>query len=339
MTEPVNTAPPQQQAPEGTRGAEQGQPQTAMHDQVTPETARLLKIATFASVSVAAVLVAVKTVGWFMTDAVSVLSALIDSLMDVAASLVNMVAIRRALRPADTEHRFGHGKAEPLAALAQAAFIAGSSLYLVMEVVGRLIGPKTITHEVLGMGIMVFSIAVTLALVAFQSYVVRRTNSVAITADSLHYKGDILIHSGVIVSLFLSSNAGLGIVDPLIGIAIAVYLLWNVWHILRASLHSLMDRELDQDDRARIIEIALSHPEVHDIHDLRTRQSGPRAFIQFHLDLPKDISLLRAHEISDDVEAQVRAAFPGSGVIIHQDPEGIIEHKATFVGDDGKAEV
>ena len=321
----------------GAAGA--GPAPTAMHDLISPHVVRLLKIATAASVSVAALLVGAKAVGWFMTSSVSVLSALMDSLMDVAASLVNLVAVRRALRPADTKHRFGHGKAEPLAALAQAAFIAGSSLYLVVEVVGRFVGPKAISNQALGIGIMVFSIALTLALVAFQSYVVKRTNSVAINADSLHYKGDILIHGGVILSLFLSSTMGLGIADPLIALAIAGYLFWNVWRIVRTSLDSLMDKELGQDDRARIVDIALSHPEVCDIHDLRTRQSGPRAFIQFHLDLPKDISLLRAHEISDEVEAKVRAAFPGGGVIIHQDPEGIDEHKAIFIGEDGEKEV
>ncbi len=340
MTEPANIAPPDtpdrgREDKDRVRG---GPVRTAMHDQISPRTARLLRTATFLSVSVAVLLVAAKAVGWFKTDSVSVLSALMDSLMDSAASLVNLVAVRRALRPADTQHRFGHGKAEPLAALAQAAFIAGSSIYLVVEVIGRFFEPRPVANELLGMGIMVFSIVLTLGLVAFQSYVVRQTGSVAITADSLHYKGDILIHGSVILSLFLSTSGGLGIADPLIGLAIAAYLLWSVWQILRTSLDSLMDRELDQEERARIIEIALSHPEVCDIHDLRTRQAGPRAFIQFHLDLPKDISLLRAHEISDEVEAEVRAAFPGGGVIIHQDPEGIIEHKATFVGEGGTNE-
>lgn len=339
MSSPVHTAPTQGPVEEPAETTGTGPATTPMHDQISPRVARLLKIATAASVIVAAVLVAAKAVGWFMTDSVSVLSALMDSLMDVAASLVNLVAVRRALRPADTKHRFGHGKAEPLAALAQAAFIAGSSLYLAVEVVGRFVGPKTITNEVVGIGIMVFSIALTLALVAFQNYVVKQTNSVAITADSLHYKGDILIHASVILSLFLSSSMGLGIADPLIGLAITTYLLWSVSRIVRSSLDSLMDKELGQDERGRIIEIALSHPEVCDIHDLRTRQSGPRAFIQFHLDLPREISLLRAHEISDEVEAKVRAAFPGGGVIIHQDPEGIDEHKATFIGEDGEKEV
>ncbi|MCZ6637324.1 MAG: cation diffusion facilitator family transporter [Alphaproteobacteria bacterium] len=303
-------------------------------DQISPGTERLLHIATTASVAAALVLIAVKGVAWFMTDSVSVLSTLIDSIMDASASLVILFAVRGALRPADVDHRFGHGKAEPLAALAQAAFVAGSSLYLVIEVIGRFVAPKPITNEMVGIWVMVFSIAVTLALVAFQTYVVKHTKSVAITADSLHYKGDVLIHASVIVSLFASTRLGTDLVDPVIGIGIAMYLFWNVWRIVRTSLHSLMDEELGQEDRARIIDIAMSHPEVCDIHDLRTRSAGSRAFIQFHLELPKDISLLRAHEISDEVEALVRAAFPGGGVIIHQDPEGIIEHRATFVGED-----
>jgi len=304
------------------------------HDQISPRTQRLLRIATTASVSLALILIAFKGVAWFMTGSVSVLSVLIDSIMDAAASLVSFFAVRSALQPADIEHRFGHGKAEPLAALAQAAFVAGSSLYLVVEVVGRFVEPKTVTNEILGVAVMVLSIAVTLVLVAFQTYVVRQTKSVAISADSLHYKGDVLIHASVIVSLFLSTRAGFGLADPLIGIGIAAYLFWNVGQIVRTSLHSLMDRELDQEDRGRIIDIALAHSEVRDIHDLRTRQAGQRAFIQFHLELDKNISLLRAHEISDEVEAEVRAAFPGGGVIIHQDPEGVIEHRATFIGED-----
>ncbi|MDX1483482.1 MAG: cation diffusion facilitator family transporter [Alphaproteobacteria bacterium] len=306
-------------------------------EEVSPHVQRLLRIATTLSVLVATVLIASKGVAWFMTGAVSVLSALIDSIMDVAASLVNLFAVRRALRPADVQHRFGHGKAEPLAALVQAAFVAGSSLYLVVEVVGRIVEPRAVTHELVGVAVMVISIVLTLGLVAFQTYVVRRTSSVAISADSLHYKGDILIHAGVIVSLFLSTRFGIVVADPLIGICIAIYLFWNVWRIVQSSLGSLMDRELSQEDRARIIEIALAHPEVCDIHDLRTRQAGPRAFIQFHLELPKDISLMHAHEISDEVEAKVRAAFPGGGVIIHQDPEGIMEHRATFVGEGKEA--
>ncbi len=335
------SAPEQTPAPrDDTTEADEGLATAALApDQILPRTGKLLRFATMASVAAAAVLIAAKGVAWFMTGSVSVLSALIDSIMDAAASLVNLFAVRRALRPADLEHRFGHGKAEPLAALAQAAFVAGSSLYLVVEVVDRFVEPKAVTNETVGVAVMVFSIAVTLVLVAFQTYVVRHTQSVAISADSLHYKGDVLIHATVILSLFLSTRFGITFADPLIGIGIAIYLFWNVWRIVRTSLDSLMDRELSREERGRIIEIALSHPEVCDIHDLRTRQAGPRAFIQFHLELPKDISLLRAHEISDEVEAEVRAAFPGGGVIIHQDPEGIMEHRATFVGEEEEEEI
>ncbi|MGE0651437.1 MAG: cation diffusion facilitator family transporter [Alphaproteobacteria bacterium] len=314
------TVTPGKAQPAGTQG----------YEQVRPETSRLLRIATMASVAVALVLIAAKGLAWGVTGSVSVLSTLIDSLMDVGASLVNVFAVRNALKPADLEHRFGHGKAEPLAGLGQAAFVAGSSLFLVIEAVDRLITPATITRHGFGIGVMLFSIVATIGLVAFQSYVVRRTKSLAISADSLHYKGDVLIHGSVIVSLLVNANFGVGYLDPLFGVAIALYLLWNARTIAVNALHELMDRELGQEDRDRVVAIAMAHPEVRDIHDLRTRSAGPRSFIQFHLELDKDISLRRAHEISDDVEAKVRAAFPGSGVIIHQDPQGVIEHRASF---------
>ncbi len=303
------------------------------YDQIKPETARLLRFATLASVFTAVLLIGAKSVAWGMTGSVSVLSTLIDSLMDVGASLVNAIAVRNALKPADTEHRFGHGKAEPLAGLGQAAFVAGSSLFLVIEAVDRVITPAPITRQGFGIAVMVFSIVATIVLVMFQSYVIRRTKSLAISADSLHYKGDVLIHGSVIVSLLLSANLNITYLDPLFGVGIALYLLWNARSIAMNALHELMDRELGEEDRERVVTIAMAHPEVRDIHDLRTRSAGPRSFIQFHLELDKNISLLRAHEISDDVEAKVRAAFPGSGVIIHQDPEGIMEHRASFDGE------
>jgi len=300
------------------------------YDQIRPETTRLLHIATTASVVVAVILIGAKGLAWGATGSVSVLSTLIDSLMDVGASLITLIAVRNALKPADTEHRFGHGKLEPLAGLGQAAFVAGSSLFLVIEAIDRVITPAAITRHDVGIAVMVFSIFATLALVGCQTYVVKRTKSLAISADSLHYKGDILIHGSVIVSLLISVNFGTSMLDPLFGVAIALYLLWNAWQIVSRALHELMDHELGPEDRGKVIDIAMTHPEVRDIHDLRTRSAGPRSFIQFHLELDQNISLLRAHEISDNVEAKVRAAFPGSGVIIHQDPEGVMEHRASF---------
>ncbi len=304
-------------------------------ERTSPVMERLLRWATIASVTTALVLIAAKTFAWFMTGSVSVLSTLIDSLMDASASLINFFAVRRALKPADTLHRFGHGKAEPLAGLAQAAFVAGAAVFLVFEAVSRLGDPRQVTREEIGIAVMLFSIVLTLSLVAFQTYVVRRTRSVAIRGDSLHYKGDILIHSAVILSLLVATRFDVPYLDPLLAIAIALYLLWTSADIARQALRSLMDQELPAEDRQKIIDLALAHPSVCDVHDLRTRHAGPRSFIQFHLELPQGITLMQAHVISDEVEAKVRAAFPGSGVIIHQDPEGIQEHRAQFLDEDG----
>jgi ferrous-iron efflux pump FieF len=294
---------------------------------------RLLRLATHASVATAAILIAAKAAAWLMTGSVSLLTTLIESLMDLAASIINLFAVRHALQPADTHYRFGYGKAEPLAGLGQAAFIAGSAVFLIIEAIDRLITPKPVTNEAVGIGVMLLSMVVTFSLIRFQSYVVRQTKSLAINADSLHYKGDFLVHGSVIVSLLLSATFDWQISDPIFGIAIALFILINAKTIATESLSILMDRELEESERRRIRSIVLSNPDVVDIHDLRTRSSGPRVFIQFHLELAPDISLTRAHEISDAVEAKLRAAFPNAGVIIHQDPEGVMERRAVFAGE------
>lgn len=286
---------------------------------------RLMKLATTTSVAVAGTLIGVKFFAWIVTDSVSILSTLIDSLLDVAASLVNLMAVRHALTPADHEHRFGHGKAEPLAALGQSAFIAGSACLLLFEASRRLLHPVAVSNGSIGIAVMVFSIVLTVALVLFQRSVVRRTGSFAIQADSLHYKGDVLINGSVIVSLLLAEQLGWRYADPLFGGAIAVYILMIAWSIARGALDMLMDREMPDEDRRRIRELALAHPEVREMHDLRTRLSGPYAFIQLHLEMDGSLKLMRAHEIADQVEAEIVAAFPGAEVIIHQDPEGLPE--------------
>jgi ferrous-iron efflux pump FieF len=294
---------------------------------------RLLRLATYASVTTAAILIAAKGAAWLMTGSVSLLTTMIESLMDLSASVINLFAVRHALQPADSHYRFGYGKAEPLAGLGQAAFVAGSAVFLIIEAIDRLITPKPIVNEAIGIAVMLFSMIVTFVLIRFQGFVVRQTRSLAVNADSLHYRGDFLIHGGVILSLLLSAALGWQLSDPLFGIAIALYILFNAKTIAAESLHILMDRELEESERRRIRAIVLAHPEVIDIHDLRTRSSGPRVFIQFHLELPPHISLTRAHEISDAVEAKLRAAFPNAGVIIHQDPEGVMERRAVFAGE------
>ncbi|MGH6661588.1 MAG: cation diffusion facilitator family transporter [Rhodospirillales bacterium] len=290
----------------------------------------LMKLATYASVTVATVLIVTKAVAWVLTDSVSMLSTLIDSLLDVGASLVNLIAVRQALEPADREHRFGHGKAEALAGLAQAAFIGGSAMFLVVQAGERLINPRFVVNTEIGHGVMVLAIVLTIGLVVFQRYVVRKTGSIAITADSAHYQMDVLVNLSVIVSLLMVSEFGLVWADPAFAIAIAGYILWGAWQIGVASMNMLMDRELPDGDRQRIREIALAHPAVVGVHDLRTRSAGNQLFIQMHLEMNGDITLHDAHVISDQVEMSVMQVFPNAQVLIHEDPEGINEQRAVF---------
>ncbi len=292
--------------------------------------APLMRRATYASVAVALALIAAKTVAWLLTDSVSVMSSLLDSLLDMAASLVNFIAVRHALTPADPEHRFGHGKAEPLAGLAQAAFIAGSAVLLSLEAIHRFASPQAVAHGEIGIAVMLFSIVVTAILVAYQRHVVKVTGSVAIGADSLHYRGDVILNGSVIVSIGLSMWLGWLALDPLFGLCISVYILYCAWQIVQASLDRLMDRELPDSDRERIREIALGHPGVHAVHDLRTRSAGLDVFVQIHLEMDGNMSLRRSHEIADDVERTILEAFPNAEVMIHQDPAGIEEPRRSF---------
>ncbi|MDX1402070.1 MAG: cation diffusion facilitator family transporter [Kiloniellales bacterium] len=282
--------------------------------------ARLMRAATYLSVATATVLIVVKFIAWEVTGSLSLLGSLLDSILDAAASLVNLFAVRHALMPPDKEHRFGHGKAEPLAALAQSAFICGSALFLAIQSIERLIDPQEIESGTVGLAVMVFSIAATLGLVAFQSYVVKRTSSLAIAADSLHYKGDLLMNAMVIVALILSVNFGWIIADPIIGLGIAGYIIWCAWAIAKDALNMLMDRELQDDERKKIIEIITANEEIRGYHDLRTRASGPQTFIQCHIEMDGSLSLWQAHEVADRVEKQLEDAFPGAEVILHEDP-------------------
>lgn len=291
---------------------------------------RLKRRAAVASVLVAAVLILAKAVAWLATGSVSILSTLIDSLLDMAASLVNLFAIRQAIQPADKEHRFGHGKAEPLAGLVQAAFIGGSAVFLLIEASERLVNPVAIGNTTLGFAVMGFSIVLTLGLVAFQRFVIRKTGSLAITADSVHYRADLLTNLSVIVALFVSTRLGISWADPVIALGIAAYILYSAWQILRQSFNLLMDRELPDHDRARIREIACAHPGVINVHDLRTRSSGTHTFIQFHLELDGNMTLIDAHTIADQVMRQVEQEFPDAEVLIHEDPFGVPERRAVF---------
>lgn len=289
----------------------------------TQANGRLMRLASYAAVSVALVLIAAKLVAWLLTGSVALLSSLVDSVLDAFASIVAFVAIRQALTPADKEHRFGHGKAEPIAALGQAAFIVGSALFLSVEAVRRLWSPQPVAQQEIGIAVMVFSILLTLALVAFQRHVIRRTGSLVVSADSLHYKGDLLINLSIIASLMLTGWFDFPLADPVFALGIALYLVWNARGIGGEALDMLMDRELPDEERQAILALARGHPGVLGVHDLRTRAAGPDRFIQMHLELDGATSLAEAHAIADAVEAKIEAAFPGADVIVHQDPHGI----------------
>ena len=280
-------------------------------------------MATYASVAVGASLAMAKLSAWLITGSVTVLSSLLDSLVDVAASVIILISVHHALRPPDRSHRFGHGKAEPLGALAQAAFIAGSGLFVVFQAVDRLIDPEPLSATNVGIAVMLVSIAATTALVGFQRYVIRATNSLAIAADSLHYKGDLVINLAVIGTLLAYQATGMAWLDPLIAMAIAAYLLINAALVGRDAFDLLMDRELPQSDRDRIESVVRADRRVLGLHDLRTRSSGTMTFIELHLELEGALTLVQAHDVADAVEAALAEAYPSAAIIIHQEPAGL----------------
>lgn len=287
------------------------------------EPGSMMRRAAKAAVAVAGFLILLKAVAYVMTDSIAMLASLADSGLDLIGSTINLLAVSQSLTPADREHRFGHGKAEPLAGLAQGAFIAGSATFLVIESISRVITPHPIGHGMIGIAVMGVSIVAVLALVAFQRITVTRTGSLAIGADFLHYLGDLLTNVGVMVGIVLSTRFGMLVADPVVGFIVASVLASGAWHVFRQSYDQLMDRELPENDRDRIKSIVLGHHAVRSLHDLRTRAAGLATFIQLHIELDPALSLTRAHEVSDAVEADIQTAFPNAEVIIHQDPAGL----------------
>ncbi len=280
---------------------------------------RLLRLATYASVTTATVLIAGKLAAALMTGSVSVLASLVDSMMDVAASLINLLAVHYSLQPPDREHRFGHGKAEPLAGLVQAAFIAGSAAFLILHAVDRLLHPQPLNDALIGVGMLLFSIVATVVLLAFQHHVIRRTQSTAIRADALHYATDLLTNAATILALGLAM-LGWPFADPVFAIGIALYILYSAGHIGHEAVQLLMDHELPPEVQARVKEIVHRHGQARGVHDVRTRRSGQTYFIQLHLMLDDQMPLVEAHRIADEVEAAIVAAFPNADVLIHEDP-------------------
>jgi ferrous-iron efflux pump FieF len=303
---------------------------TTTPTRLAPEEAgRLMRLATYASVSIVISLILAKLVAWFWTDSVSMLSTLIDSTLDALAAIINMIAVRHALTPADKDHRFGHGKAEALAGLGQAMFISGSAGFLMLEAFGRFFRPQPIEAVGIGVGVMIFSILATLGLLAIQKHVIAKTNSTAIKADSLHYKTDLYMNASVIAALLLAVYGWPGF-DAVFGIGIGIFVLYSAWEIVQHAIGDLMDKELSDEERQQIVDIVVAHPKARGMHDLRTRKSGVTYFIQLHLELDDNLMLREAHKIADQVEASLCKAFPSSEIIIHQDPHSLKEKIPEF---------
>ncbi|MGY8986512.1 MAG: cation diffusion facilitator family transporter [Sphingomonadales bacterium] len=279
-----------------------------------------------ASVFVATILIFVKGIAWFLTGSVSLLGSLIDSILDLVASLVNFFAVKTSLEPPDDDHRFGHGKAEPIAGLLQSSVILGSAVFLVFESISRLLKPIQIENSMIGIWVSLFAILITFALVLYQRHVVRETGSVVIEADSLHYTGDLLMNAAVIAALYISSMVEYNWVDGVFGIAIAIYIAVTAVNIFKTSIDMLMDKEFSKEDREKIFNLVLGNEDVKGMHDLKTRRSGLLSFIQMHVELEPTLSLQEAHAIADEVEATVGEVFPNTEILIHTDPLGAEGH-------------
>ncbi|WJM83749.1 CDF family cation-efflux transporter FieF [Dickeya chrysanthemi] len=285
--------------------------------------ARLVTTAAFLATATALSLFGMKVYAWWYTGSVSLLASLVDSLVDIAASLVNLLVVRYSLQPADTEHAFGHGKAESLAALAQSMFISGSALFLLLTGTQHLINPQPLQGPELGMWITIIALLVTGLLVSFQRWVIRKTHSQAVRADMLHYQSDVLMNGAILLSLVLSWK-GINWADAVFALGIGVYILGSALRMAYEAIQMLLDRALPDEERQEIVNIVSSWPGVSGAHQLRTRRSGPTRFIQLHLEMADNLPLVESHQIADELEQALLKRFPGSDIIIHQDPVSVV---------------
>jgi ferrous-iron efflux pump FieF len=300
---------------------------------IGPERARLSSRAALASVALALVLLIAK--GWAAveTDSTAMLGSLADTALDLVASLATLAGVRIAAQPADREHRFGHGKAEALVALGQVVLIGISALWIAWRAFDRLINGGATAEMELGIGVSLFAIAATLALIVYQRRVIARTGSVAIQTDNVHYQSDLLLNSAVIAALLLDQWAELRGADAVFGLAIAAWLLWSAFRSSSMAVNQLMDHEWPDEERARFLAAAAEYPELAGLHDLRTRTSGTHQFAQFHVWVPADWTVKEAHDRLDRVEEQLQHRFPGTEILIHVDPEGQIDRETMLPSD------
>jgi len=295
--------------------------------------AALNRSAAFASIGTAIFLVALKTWAAWSTGSTAMLGSLADTALDLIASMATLIGVWVAARPDDPQHRFGHGKAEALAAMFQVVLISISALALAKHAVDSLTGGERVAAAGEGIAVSVIAIAATLALLAWQRHVIRRTNSLAISTDHVHYQSDLLLNLAVIAALALDRYAGIAGADPAFGIAIAAWLAWGSWQASTRAIEQLMDREWPEDRKAHFVEVLGRHPELRGVHDLRTRTAGNRDFVQFHVWVDPKMSVRHAHQVMDEIEAKLHAEFPGVEILIHPDPDGLVDESGMAAED------
>ena len=296
-----------------------------MTQTATDDRAKLARSAAIASITVALILVALKSWASWRTGSTAMLGSLADSALDLIASIATLTGVWIASMPADEDHRFGHGKAEALAAIFQVMLIAVSAFGIAARALSQLAGGTQTAAAGEGIAVSTVAIVLTFALLGWQRYVMNRTRSLAIQTDHLHYKSDLLLNLAVIAALVLDQYAGFGMADPLFGLAIAAWLGWGAFTAAREAVDDLMDREWPEEKRLAFVEAAALHPELTNLHDLRTRASGNRDFVQFHVDLPGSMTVEEAHDIIERVERDLCQRFPNMELLIHIDPQGHVD--------------
>lgn len=292
----------------------------------------LNRSAAIASITAATLLLAIK--GWaaWSTGSTAMLGSLADTVLDLVASLATLLGVWIAAQPADDKHRFGHGKAEAIAALFQIVLISISALGIASRAIEQFVSGARVQSAAEGIGVSVAAIVVTFALLAWQRHVIRKTGSLAITTDNVHYQSDLLLNLAVIAALALDQYAGIRGADPLFGFGIALWLGWGAWKASKQVLDQLMDHEWPEAKKQRFLEVLARYPDITGVHDLRTRTSGEKDFVQFHIWVDPAMTVRKAHRVMDEIEARIHAEFPGVEVLIHTDPDGLVDEK----GDAGK---
>jgi len=293
--------------------------------QTAEERARLTRSAALASITMALLLAGMKIWAVIQTDSTAMLGSLADTTLDLIASLATLVGVWVAAQPADEEHRFGHGKAEALAAMFQVVLISLSAFGLAFRGITQLIAGERVAAADEGIVVSLIAIAGTFALLAWQRHVIRKTGSLAIKTDNVHYKSDLFLNLGVIAALVLDNYLGIAGADPLFGLGIAAWLAWGAWRAAGEAIDHLMDKEWPDERREAFLAVVARHPELRGVHDLRTRTSGAHDFVQFHAAVDPGMTVAEAHRVMDEIEERIEGEFPGVEVLIHPDPEGLVD--------------